>query len=176
MTNDPRFVAVVSEWIDDGPKVWVKGEALQAGTKTLVIFTENQVRFYPLTDERRSGGKPIAFHVGSLDHIQPSDHLIHEGQGIAVYVPVASRQERVQWTIDRMRPTSLLDHLDVITELQHLICHRTITTGLVLDINVMERFQAYLRYAIVFNDTAERLRCAGEAIKAGQSLGIRQGG
>lgn len=175
MRNDPHYVAVVSALIaGNGSSIWVKGIALQPGEKALVIFAPNQTRLYPLTDERRGTGKPIKFRVGPMHAITSSDHVIHEENGLAVFVPVASRQERVQWAIDRMRPTSLLDHLDVITELQHLICHRVITEDQFVDEDDMEYFQRHLRWAL--RDSMDQLTCAQTAITVGKRLAFDKGG
>ena len=131
-------------------------------------FTPDQIRLYPLTDERRGTGKPIKFRVGPTHALTSSDHVIHDDMGIAVFVPVASRQERVQWAIDKMRPTSLLDHLDVITELQHLILHRIVTEG--REFPMFYFFQSLLLDSIHGTDHESRMVLAVEAVKIGKEI------
>lgn len=172
--NDPRFVAVVAERIRPSPGIWIKGIALEPEEKALVIFAPNQVRLYPLTDERRGTGKPVKFRVGYDSVLQSSDHVIHQEGGIVVYVTVASRQERVQWAIDRLRPTSLLDHLDVITELQHLICHRVVTERLDFDVRGLTMFHEYLFQALACLPEY-RLEWARKAIEVGKQIAFAKG-
>lgn len=186
-SDDPRYVAIVSVAIaaspDQGRRVWIRGESpLLPDTKVQVIFTPKQVRFYPLTARAPANtphAAPLRFRVAPFQHVGSSDHIIHSDQGVAVYTPIVSREERVRWAMERARPDSLLDQMEIVNELQHLITHRLVTKTLAYTDERRADMQGFLdRIEQVFwmENAKLKLDLAKNAIFLGRKLAFTQEG
>lgn len=125
-TSDTRYVTLAAAEITPTPRpgIWVRGERISQGQKTLVIFCSDPrggspVRFYPLDPNEKV---PPAFRVAYSP--PPADaHTVIDQDGVCVYVDIASRRRRIEYQLARLRPTFFSDYLEALIDIDHLIFH-----------------------------------------------------
>jgi len=138
MTNDPRFVCIATTEIPHrlSPSVWVReSRTIASGERVLVIFSAGnpslpeQARLYPLDGPPPNGRKEPIMSVAPRDHVTDRDHIVMEGQGLAVYITPASRRRRVEYQLRLVesRGHRTGDLIDALIDLDHLIFHRCLT-------------------------------------------------
>lgn len=135
MSNDPRFVALVSPSGEIGAvdtsrrRVWIRGGTpVTPNQKVQVIFCQGQVRLYPL-DEKPAQRPPIMRVTADYKHV-PNNLIIQSDQGITVFVPNRSRIQRARWQLQQLEaaPDSAAAHIDAISDILNIALH-TIRAG-----------------------------------------------